>query len=709
MKNLLLIFTLISFTSFLNAQDVFIPDVRVVNEFNTAAVSDRINIEVEIDYETTLPSGVRIYVEPYYNGAALATTFESSPVVSTGSGTHTAHFRLDDPLPADMRIDEIRVLVESTSFNPLTEFFVPCDIRVGAVNVWATDDMFSRTHQMFLNNSSAYVGYHLNIYGLEFIGYEIEVLGYAGDELVTFTEAPMETFFSITDSAALVNNVGVPMTRIDKWVLRYRQTYPSTGEYVELEYPVDWLWADVVVDSDPFTSILWPLNGDSTEIEFEHMANLGRSAEVFMIPESSGDDVLSGAAIPSQLVNSTGASSFQYTVPAGDVDIDAHRFEFRDPSTSELLYDFSFPTIISYGDIAFYRAEYSIPSPARIRPGVHYVHMKFLTSNDHPFPVRVQPIPVLENFVLNGGADVSGDAFNQPGTALFRAEQDREHQTQLMVDINRISNDSLTAQYALPVDWLWADDYVNPCGTENASIPAPVDLTKSFRPVPFPHGDVDRVQVKWFKSSPELPYPSQDEVGCDIQFWPIRDLELNTPIIGADSVIISDVTKLGRDLFKWPIKFRKNGANNNKRVVPSTRYNWRVRCACNKGTGNESPWSEIKIFNTPAFDPATGIYTPPVGHYIGEDGEVKRTGEELLEIRAFPNPVQNELTIQSTQGIGLERIELLDMTGRLVKQELGFGEKQYEYRIDLSGLPAGMFMTRVSAKGMQEVIRIEKR
>ncbi|NNC82433.1 MAG: T9SS type A sorting domain-containing protein [Flavobacteriales bacterium] len=262
--------------------------------------------------------------------------------------------------------------------------------------------------------------------------------------------------------------------------------------------------------------------------------------------------------------------------------------------------------------------------------------------------------------------------------------------------------------YRIPVRYEYRNSYVNPCGNDAPPLPAPVDLTKSFQPVPYPNGDVDRVQVKWFKGSPEVRFQPQDGVGCDIQFWPIRDLATNTPIIGADSVMISDVTKPDKELFKWPIKFRADGVNNSKRVEPSTRYNWRVRCACDYGSGPESEWSEIKIFNTPAFDPSTGIYIPPPGQYLSENGEVKSTGQEVLELKAFPNPVQDILTIQSVQSIALDRIEILDMTGRLVLQENAVMDKQLEYRLDMSPLPTGLYMARVWAGEMEQVLRFEK-
>ncbi|NNC83261.1 MAG: T9SS type A sorting domain-containing protein [Flavobacteriales bacterium] len=171
------------------------------------------------------------------------------------------------------------------------------------------------------------------------------------------------------------------------------------------------------------------------------------------------------------------------------------------------------------------------------------------------------------------------------------------------------------------------------CGSDPCAdfATAPVDLTKSFQPVPYPDGVVDRVQVKWYKASPQVRYSIADSAACDIEFWPVRDLVSNTPILDGDTSLLFQRTKVGKELFKWPLKFQRPD------IVPNTRYQWRVRCYCNYGDGPVTPWSDVKIFNIPDFDPETNIYTPPPGMYVDESGELKDLNG-LWDWSLYPNP-----------------------------------------------------------------------
>ncbi|NNK80558.1 MAG: choice-of-anchor B family protein [Flavobacteriales bacterium] len=189
---------------------------------------------------------------------------------------------------------------------------------------------------------------------------------------------------------------------------------------------------------------------------------------------------------------------------------------------------------------------------------------------------------------------------------------------------------------------------------------APVDLTKSQQPVPFPNGDIDRVQVKWYKDSPQVKYSAQDSSAADIEFWAIRDLVTNTPIVGADTSLIPQRTKTGQDLFKWPIKFIRPD------IDPNTRYRWRVRTYCQEGAGPVSPWSAIKIFNTPDFDPSTGIYTPPGSQF--EDQISKSIDfENNNSLDIFPNPGNgNSLSLRFDQTPESMLVEIFDFSGKLL-------------------------------------------
>ncbi len=271
---------------------------------------------------------------------------------------------------------------------------------------------------------------------------------------------------------------------------------------------------------------------------------------------------------------------------------------------------------------------------------------------------------------------------------------------------------------------------------------APVDLTKSFDPV---NGIQDRVQVKWFKASPQVKYTDADAAMCDIKFWAKRDLDPETmapigpAITNPDTVLIEDAKKTfpgtsdPREIFKWPVKFRADGVNNAKRANPNIRYEWKVRCECgHDGAGPESPWSDVKIFNVPNFDPTTGIYTPPPGAGEYTDGEVvvkslntltlgekltlptnmknKNTGKLLLKkrkprkasksisqsaaVKLYPNPANDVLNIVLDGEATYVRI--VDMAGRIIHQERGNGNM---LRMDISDLSEGMYTVVLEVNG----------
>lgn len=263
------------------------------------------------------------------------------------------------------------------------------------------------------------------------------------------------------------------------------------------------------------------------------------------------------------------------------------------------------------------------------------------------------------------------------------------------VSANSFENgDNMDGFYASPNDsvMIWfsiGDTYsdtlflqIIDCSECTAFDTAPVDLTKSFDPV---NGVQDRVQVKWFKDTPQVKYSDEDAAMCDIKFWKKRDLipGTTTPTgpahVNPDTLLIADAKKTfgdnsPREIFKWPIKFRANGANNTKRAEPNFRYEWQVRCECgHDGSGPESPWSAIKIFNTPDFDPATGIYTPLSGVEWDESADVKSGDGQPSGLRLYPNPTDGVLLnvdIDSEQWeIGSLRIRAFDLTGKVVKDE----------------------------------------
>lgn len=228
---------------------------------------------------------------------------------------------------------------------------------------------------------------------------------------------------------------------------------------------------------------------------------------------------------------------------------------------------------------------------------------------------------------------------------------------------------------------------------------APVDLTKSFDPV---NGVEDRVQVKFFKDSPQVAYASVDSAACDILFWKKRTLDPVTgqvtgnPVQNPDSILLSKVQKTNNNpLFKWPVKYRADGANNAKRVDPNYRYEWKVRCYCEKGDGAVSDWSDTKTFNTPDFDPVTGV-NGPAGIAGGSD-VIKSISPSFL-VEVYPNPADGMLNLSYKSNKSVtSTIQIFDMFGRLVRTEVMQGTgKMMNVTLDIADLKTGNYFLSIT-------------
>ncbi|NND95208.1 MAG: T9SS type A sorting domain-containing protein, partial [Flavobacteriales bacterium] len=137
------------------------------------------------------------------------------------------------------------------------------------------------------------------------------------------------------------------------------------------------------------------------------------------------------------------------------------------------------------------------------------------------------------------------------------------------------------------------------------------------------------------------------------------------------------------------VKFRADGVNNNKRAEPNVRYEWKVRCECgHDGFGIESPWSAVKIFNTPDFDPSTGIYTPPPG--VSSNDEYKLISSS--DIVLVPNPANTNIRIQNADGLP-DSFDwmILDMTGRLIDNGVVRKNKSNFLELDVNDLAQGSY------------------
>ncbi len=175
-------------------------------------------------------------------------------------------------------------------------------------------------------------------------------------------------------------------------------------------------------------------------------------------------------------------------------------------------------------------------------------------------------------------------------------------------------------------------------------------------------------------------------------------------IVNPDTINLIDVKKFytdgvtPRSIFKWPVKYRADGANNAKRVKQNKRYQWQVRCACEHGEGVESPWSEVRVFSTPNFDTSTGIYSD-FSESMQDEVKIGSHLGSSLDVNVFPNPSSGLLMIRTSEK-GFT-YEVRDMRGVILRTEQVTASSS---QVDLSDLSNGLYMIKVTSNGATSVV-----
>ncbi|NND94501.1 MAG: T9SS type A sorting domain-containing protein, partial [Flavobacteriales bacterium] len=159
-----------------------------------------------------------------------------------------------------------------------------------------------------------------------------------------------------------------------------------------------------------------------------------------------------------------------------------------------------------------------------------------------------------------------------------------------------------------------------------------------------------------------------------------------------------------RSIFKWPVKYFEEGANNENRALPNKRYQWQVRCACEHGDGPESPWSEIKFFDTPDFDMNTGEFEGLISQNDSESKSFGLQSSRHDELTVWPNPTSGEInvSIPSVLAVNMKKgfpliVELIDGLGRVVPRstfEISLSPQQQYMIVKLDPLPPGVYLLR---------------
>ncbi len=94
--------------------------------------------------------------------------------------------------------------------------------------------------------------------------------------------------------------------------------------------------------------------------------------------------------------------------------------------------------------------------------------------------------------------------------------------------------------------------------------------------------------------------------------------------------------------------------------------------------------------------------TPPTDILISIASNLNPVLHKDIRVNMFPNPVKDQLFIQSNDAI--QTIELIDMTGRILQQKKG--EDALQQTLSLAGFSNGMYLIRVSTSQQTKVQKI---
>jgi hypothetical protein len=79
------------------------------------------------------------------------------------------------------------------------------------------------------------------------------------------------------------------------------------------------------------------------------------------------------------------------------------------------------------------------------------------------------------------------------------------------------------------------------------------------------------------------------------------------------------------------------------------------------------------------------------------------------KLRLFPNPADNELTLDIDPSIALTRLSIYDINGKNLFSQNEFGAQQLQQKINVSQLPSGVFFLTVESDQGTTSIKFVKR
>ncbi|MTB49909.1 T9SS type A sorting domain-containing protein [Lewinella sp. W8] len=371
------------------------------------ANGDRVNLEFE--YSTDEPGGVRIFARPFTDGALTPSYGASGSGLYTGNGTGTGFFTINS---GDVTVDEVRFSITNADQSEiLQEFFIPVHYEFGENG--AHNFSFSENPKVasFLHGEQVSTTFDYNAQHPGGVRIFVRPLtnggltpGYSASGSPLFTgEGSFTANFTINSGL----NVRVDSLRVT--ILNDDQSQLLSEFFI----PVNWYWSSVKITNLDVQGGNFAANNETKVVEFDYATTLPGGFMIFPRPVTNGELTRNYGACPSPVYRRDGSNTCDFTISARNAHVDHIQVRVTNPEQTEDLLVIQYPTSLYFGEFGFRNLVMCPPSPARLAHG-RRVNSYYTVNNQSGSDARIFVRPLTEG-ELTPGYGASGSPAYAPG------------------------------------------------------------------------------------------------------------------------------------------------------------------------------------------------------------------------------------------------------------------------------------------------------
>lgn len=327
------------------------------------ANGDRVNLEFE--YSTDEPGGVRIFARPFTDGTLTPGYSASGSGLYTGHGTGTGFFTING---REVTVDEIRFQITNADQSEiLREFYVPVHYEFGENG--AHNFSFSENHKVasFLHGEQVSTTFDYRAQHPGGILIFVRPItdgsltpGYSASGSPLFTGAG-----SFTANFTINSGLNVRVDSLRVTILNADQSQLLSEFFI----PVNWYWSTVKVTDFSLAGSNFAANGENRVVSFDYATSEASGVRIFPRPVTNGELTPSYGACGSPVFTGSGDNDCNFTINANNAHVDHVQFQATNEDQSQTLLEIRYPTSLYFGDFGFRDLVMCPPSPARLPNG----------------------------------------------------------------------------------------------------------------------------------------------------------------------------------------------------------------------------------------------------------------------------------------------------------------------------------------------------